>query len=167
VNEDLYQVQPLGSRDRSAFSCGEEELDRYIHEQAGQDVRRNVASCFVLVRQSDNRVVGYFTLSATAVGAAQLPESLVRRLPRYPSLPAILLGRLAVDTSFHGQGFGRRVLISALRKARDAVSQVGGVVVVVDALHENAARFYEAFGFARFEDEPLRLFIPVASIRDR
>jgi GNAT superfamily N-acetyltransferase len=166
VNDELYEIQPLGNQNRAAFSCGEEELDRYFRQQAGQDQRRNVASCFLFIRSADMKIVGYFTLSATAVGAEELPESVIRRLPRYPNLPAILLGRLAVDQEFHGQGFGRRLLIAALRTARDATSQVAAVVVVVEALHETAARFYEAFGFSRFNDTPLRLFIPVASIRD-
>jgi GNAT superfamily N-acetyltransferase len=166
VNEDLYQVQPLGSHDRSAFSCGEDELDRYFREHAGQDQRRNVASCFVLVRRSDQELVGYYTLSATDVAPTELPASLARRLPRYAHLPAILLGRLAVDRRFHGQGVGRLLLGDALGRARQSTSQVAAVVVLVDALNEVAAQFYEALGFERLEGDGLRLFIPVASIPD-
>lgn len=157
--------EPLGDHDRSAFSCGSETLDRYLRERAGQEQQRSVASCFVLVDRDTLAIVGYYTLSATAIVAKDLPRDLARRLPRYPNLPGILLGRLAVDARYQGQGFGRRLLVDALRRACDVTDQVAAVAVVVDAKDDAAAPFYESFGFTRFADEPLRLFLPIATIR--
>lgn len=161
-----FAFEPLGKQNRAAFSCGEKTLDGYFRERAGQDRRRNVASCFVLVDHANNAVLGYYTLSAGVVAATDLPESFATRLPRYPNLPGILLGRLAVDKSYQGQGFGRRLLVDALKRALDVSSQIGAVVVLVDALNEGAADFYASFGFTPFKDTPLRLFLPIAAIRD-
>jgi GNAT superfamily N-acetyltransferase len=166
LRDDRYGFAPLGELNRSAFSCGDEQLDRYLKERAGQDQRRGVASCFVLLDQIDGTIVGYYTLSAFGVVTTDLPASMTKRLPRYPNLPAILLGRLAVDTRYQGQGFGRRLLVDALRRALAVTSQVGAVVMMVDAKDETAARFYEAFGFTRFRDSPRRLFLPIAAIRN-
>jgi GNAT superfamily N-acetyltransferase len=164
LNEKRFVFEPLGGHRRAAFSCGEEQLDRYFRERASQDQRRSVASCFVLVDRVDQTVAGYYTLSAAAVTTRELPETFAHRLPRYPNLPAILIGRLAVDRRYQGSGLGRRLLVDALVRARDVTSQVGAVVIIVDALHEEAARFYEGFGFTRFEGTPLRLFLPVADL---
>ena len=165
TDDEVAIDETLGDHDRAAFSCGAEPLDRYFRERAGQEQRRNVASCFVLVDREAPAIVGYYTLSASTVVASELPEAFAKRLPRYPNLPGILLGRLAVDARYQGQGFGRRLLVDALRRARDVTAQVGAIVVLVDAKDEAAARFYETFGFTRFEAEPLRLFLPIATIR--
>jgi len=162
--EPEYGFEPLGSHNRAAFSCGDLELDRYFRERAAQDQRRNVTSCFVLADRSNSTILGYYTLSAGAVALLDLPAGVARRLPRYPNLPAILLGRLAVDQRYQGVGFGRRLLVDALSRARNVTSQVGAVAVVVDAKNEAAAGFYERFGFARLPLMPLRLYLPIASI---
>lgn len=120
----------------------------------------------MLVDRVERGIAGYYTLSATSILAADFPGSFLRRLPRYPSLPGILLGRLAVDSRYQGQGLGRRLLVDALRRAREVTSEIGALVVVVDALHEAAAQFYQGFGFERFEDTPLHLFLPISDIRD-
>lgn len=83
--------------ERSRFACGVEALDRYLRVQAGQDARRRVAAPYVLLEPPSPAVIGFYTLSNTAVRAADLPATLVKKLPRYPVLPATLLGRLAVE----------------------------------------------------------------------
>jgi GNAT superfamily N-acetyltransferase len=166
VDAERYVFEPLGNQTRAAFSCGDEQLDRYFQERAGQDQRRGIASCFVLIDRDAPAVAGFYTLSTFGVVASDLPESFTSRLPRYPILPGILLGRLAVDRRSQGAGLGRRLLVDALRRARDATAQVGAVVMVVDAKQEAVAHFYEGFGFVRFRDQSLRLFLPFASIRN-
>jgi GNAT superfamily N-acetyltransferase len=162
---ERYRFEPLGGHHRAAFSCGIEALDRYFRERAGQDQRRGVANCFVLYDLTEAAVVGYYTLSATAVVLTSLPDDYAKKLPRYPHLPGILIGRLAVDARYQGQGFGRRLLVDALRRARSVTSHVAAVVVVVDAKDEAAAQFYEAHDFIRFADDPLRLYLPIATIQ--
>ena len=100
-------IEPLGKdHDRSGFSSGNEELDRYLKNQAGQDARRNIAAPFVLVEERGTAVCGYYTLSAFAIDLTDLPEDIARKLPRYPVVPATLLGRLAVDMRLRGRGLG-------------------------------------------------------------
>ena len=162
---ERYAFEPLGSQDRAAFSCGNDELDRYLKQRAGQDRRRYIATCFLLVDKDGSAVVGYYTLSACVVVATGLPEALAKKFPRYPDLPGILIGRFAVDLRYQGQGFGRMLLTDALARAREtAEHRVGSAFVIVDAKNEEAKGFYEQFGFTPFESSPMRLFLPTAEI---
>jgi hypothetical protein len=120
-----YRVEPLGaSHDRASFHSGVPELDRYLHEQAGQDARRRVAAPFVLIDPS-GAVMGYYTLSAYSVRLGELPEAIAKNLPRYPLLPATLLGRLAASISCRGQRLGAFLLMDALYRSWKNTSRVG------------------------------------------
>jgi len=114
--DDALVIEPLGRRhDRAAFSCGVQELDRYLKRQAGQDVRRRTARVFVCMAKSSNVVVGFYTLSALSLDLGSLPQHLARKLPRHP-IPAALIGRLAVDRSTRGLGIGRMLLTDAFKR---------------------------------------------------
>ncbi len=166
MSEQRYVFEPLGQQpNRAAFSCGQHDLDLYLRERAGQDRRRDVTACFVLVDREEQAVVGYYTLSAGVIVASDLPADAARRLPRYPNLPAVRLGRFAVDGRYQGQGFARLLLMDALRRALEGTRLVGAIAIIVEAKDEPAAGFYERFGFARFRDSPLRLFLPMAIVR--
>lgn len=159
---DDFRIEPLGAgHNRSAFECGAEPLDRYLRVQAGQDARKNIAAPFVLVL-SDGTVAGYYTLSATATNLAELPEPTARKLPRYPLLPATLLGRLAVDQRHQGKGYGRFMLADALFRAFR--SEIASFAVIVDAKDESALRFYQRESFLSLPDQPMKLFLPMADI---
>ncbi|MCO5146097.1 MAG: GNAT family N-acetyltransferase [Aquamicrobium sp.] len=156
------RVELLGQQhDRAAFESGVEPLDRYFRTQAGQDARKHMAAPFVLVLP-DGTVGGYYTLSAMAVNVGEWPEATVRKLPRYPLIPATLLGRLAVDRRHQGRGYGRFLLADALYRALR--SEVASFAVIVDAKDEAARRFYERESFLPFPDRPLMLFRPMADI---
>ena len=151
-------VVPLDPKhERAFFSSGVEALDRYLNVQAAQDAKRNVAAPFVAVEEESRRVIGYYTLSMTSVDLGNLPEDVAKKLPRYPKVPAVLLGRLAVDERYRGRGIGKFLLMDAL--ARSLQNEVAWVVTVVDAKDELSRGFYEHYGFVRFADEPHRLFI--------
>jgi GNAT superfamily N-acetyltransferase len=163
ASEDALRVEPLGSHhDRSSFQSGVEPLDRYLRTQAGQDARKNMAAPFVLVLP-DATIAGYYTLSSTSVQLNALPEQTARKLPRYPLVPATLLGRLAVDRRHQGKGYGRFLLADALYRA--ARSEIASFAVIVDAKDEAARRFYERESFLPFPDLPMKLFRPMADIR--
>jgi GNAT superfamily N-acetyltransferase len=149
--------------DRAAFDSGAEPLDRYFRVQAGQDARRNVAAPFVLVLP-DGAIAGYYTLSSTAVNVGEWPAQTIRKLPRYPLIPATLLGRLAIDRRHQGHGYGRFLLADALYRA--ARSQIASFAVIVDAKDEQARRFYEREGFLPFPDQPMKLYRPMADIAE-
>lgn len=155
-------MEVLGPQhDRAGFDSGVEPLDRYLRTQAGQDARKNMAAPFVLVLP-DGSVGGYYTLSATGVSLGELPEQIRRKLPRYPLVPATLLGRLAVDRRQRGKGYGRFLLADAL--FRSVRSEIASFAVIVEAKDEAARRFYARESFLPFRDEPMRLFRPMADI---
>lgn len=156
--------EPLGDHDRAAFSCGSEPLDRYLKQQASQDLRRRVAAVFVAREPTVAAIAGYYTLAAFGITPASLPPEMTKRLPRYDQLPATRIGRLAVDRRYQGQGLGRLLLMHALEQSYRQAPQIAALAVVVDAKDDNARRFYERYGFARFLDEDYRLFLPMLTI---
>lgn len=159
---ETLRVEILGPHhDRSGFESGIEPLDRYFRTQAGQDARKNMAAPFALVLP-DGTVGGYYTLSSTSVNLAELPDQVARKLPRYPLVPATLLGRLAVDRRQQGKGYGRFLLADALY--RIVRSEIASFAVIVEAKDDNARRFYERESFLPLPDQPMKLFRPIADI---
>lgn len=159
------RIEPLGAHhDRTAFTCGEESLDRYLHTQAGQDVRRKANAVFVLVDPAAaGCILGFYTLCVTALAQGDVPEAVRRYLPRYPLVSATLIGRLAVARDKQGQRLGAILLADALRRALWSAETVGSSMVVVDALDDRAALFYRAHGFVQLTDSP-RLILPMRLI---
>jgi len=159
-----YQIEPLSpSHDRTAFRSGVPQLDQYLHHQAGQDARRKVAAPFVLV-DAHGSILGYYTLSAYSIRLDVLPDVIGKRLPRYPQMPATLLGRLAVSAACRGQRLGRFLLMDALHRSWRNTAQVASVGVVVDALDDAARSFYLHHEFMPLLDHPNRLFLGMATI---
>ncbi|GAB4195692.1 MAG: hypothetical protein Fur006_42420 [Coleofasciculaceae cyanobacterium] len=158
-----YLIEPLGSHhNRAAFACGVEPLDVYLKRQAGQDARKRVAAPFVLLDQSSGIVAGYYTLSAIGINTVELPTEVAKKLPKYPIVPATLLGRLAVDKNYQGKKLGEILLMDALH--RSLRSEIASMAVVVDAKDERARAFYEHYHFIRFPDYSHRLFLLMKTI---
>lgn len=150
--------------DRTAFSCGVAELDRYLREHASQDIKRDVARVFVAVRPETTAICGYYSLSATSFQRDELPAEQARKLPRYP-VPAVLLGRLAVDRDVQGSGLGEFLLMDAMYRTLLATQVMAVHAMVVDAKDAAAAKFYRKYGFIDFPNNAQRLFLPTATIR--
>jgi GNAT superfamily N-acetyltransferase len=162
---DLAVVPLDDGHDRDTFTCGVDSLDRYFRTQAGQDVRRRANGVFVLAARAEpSRVLGYYTLCATALAPGDVPEAARKHVPRYPLVSATLIGRLAVAKEKHGQRLGALLLADALRRALASAATVGSSMVVVDALDESAASFYAAHGFLRLPDSP-RLILPMRTVK--
>jgi predicted GNAT family N-acyltransferase len=162
-SEDFVIARLARDHSREKFDCGIPTLDTYLREQAGQDLKRGVAVPYVITRQEDLTVAGFYTLSNISVGLRDLPEDVVKKLPRYPEVPATLLGRLAVDRGFRGLRLGERLLLDALERSLTTAAAVGSAAVIVDA-KEGSAEFYEQYGFKRFPENRSRLFIPMKTI---
>ena len=161
--EGSLRVEALGPQhDRGSFVSGAEALDRYLRSQAGQDARKNMAAPFILVLPN-GAIGGYYTLSATGVKLAKFPADITRKLPRYPLVPATLLGRLAVDRNHQGRGYGRFLLADALHRA--VRSEIASFAVIVNAKDEAARQFYLCESFLPLPDQPMKLFRPMADIR--
>jgi len=144
----LFEIVLLDSRhDRTAFDCASEPLNRYFSQQVSQDVRRRVTACYVALSQ-DGLIAGFYTLASTALLLSQLPADLGKKLPRYPTVPTVRMGHLAVDQAFKGQGLGGALLADAL---------------VVDAKDAAAAAFYRHHGLIALPSQPTTLFLPLAT----
>ena len=167
AREVPYRIEPLARHhNRAVFSCGKEVLDRYLKQQAGQDARRRVAAPFVLVEIGSPNICGYCTLSAFSIELAELPSDIAKHLPRYPVVPATLLGRLAVDRRFHGQKLDAFLLMDALQRAYQQAGHIASAAVVVDAIDAEARRFYLHFDFLAFPEHQDRLFLPMRTIAE-
>ncbi len=147
----------------SPFDCGEPALDAWLRSQASQQGRRNNARTMIAADEAEARVAGYVT-SLTYELAPDESEGLDGRSRRYP-VPAVLLARLAVDRDDQGKGIGRLLLADALRRIERASHDIGFEIVVVDALHEDAACFYLKYGFRRFVDHELKLFLTTTDLQ--
>jgi predicted GNAT family N-acyltransferase len=158
--------EPLGpAHDRAAFSCGVEALDNYLRRQASQDVKKRVAVAFVLTPDGKT-VAGYYTLSQYSVELDAIPDRLAAKLPKYPFVPATLIGRLAVSNEFRGQGLGELLLMDALSRCLSGSKQAASAAVIVDAKDDRAAGFYKKYGFIDLPKTPKRLFLPMATIEE-
>ena len=161
VSGASFQVAPLhAAHDRTTFSSGTAALDRYLLEQFSQDVRRRVAACFVALADDGQRIAGYYTLASTSLLLADLPANIGKKLPRYPTVPAVRMGRLAVDLAFKGQGLGGALLADALGRA--ARSEIAAYALMVDAKDAAAVAFYQHHSFIALPDSPRTLFLPLA-----
>ena len=118
----------------------------------------------MLCEGEGNTVLGYYTLSGISVDIGAWPENVVKKLPRYPVLPATLLGRLAIDRQLQGKGAGEYLLMDALHRSLRETRQVGAFAVIVDAKDEHAVAFYRHYELTPFEDQPARLFLPMTVI---
>lgn len=157
--------QPLGNHhDRGAFSCGVEALDTYFQRYARQDVRSRAAAVWVLYDQASSHVAGYDTLSAFGVRPHSIPAEFLKKLPHYDPLPAILLGRLAVDSRYRGRRYGEMLLLDALRRSWEQSAIIGAVAVIVDAKDDSARAFYQHYDFTPVLDDEYRLYLPMKTI---
>jgi ribosomal protein S18 acetylase RimI-like enzyme len=159
-----FLVEPLGpAHDRAAFRSGVEALDRYFREQASQDVKRRATACFVAIEADSGQVAGYYTLAAAGVPLVDLPDDLVKRLPRYPLVPVARLGRLAVAEPYQGRKLGAALVWDAV--ARSIRSEVAVAAVVVDAKDEAAESFYRHLGFVALAGAGRRLVLPLSKLK--
>ena len=156
-----FVCEPLGNQhDRTQFDCSVSILNDYLAKYAKQDVKRKASAVFVLVNRADpKRAIGFYTLCATSVLLSELPEELTKKLPRYPEIPAILVGRLARDINF--PGVGGLLLSDAIARCVRVASDIAASLIVVDSKGDAATRFYEKFGFLSLPKLDGRLFLPM------
>lgn len=154
----------VSSHHRDAFDCGKPSLNLFIQQRAGQYERKGMARTFVAVTPGDVRVLGFYSLAMSSISFERLPDDVRKKLPRHP-IPALLLAQLAVDKSQQGQGLGRVLMGDAFRKCVELADTVGTNSMIVEAIDEEAIRFYCKYGFTPFVDQPDKLFLRVDEIR--
>jgi ribosomal protein S18 acetylase RimI-like enzyme len=158
-------IQRLGAgHDRDAFDCGVESLNTFLQRYAGQNERHGICQTYVAVLPDAARVQGYYALSAGSIAFDQVPEPLRKRLPKYP-IPVAHLGRLAVDRQAQGQGLGELLLLDAFERIVRAAEAIGIHAVEVRAIDEPARGFYLKYGFVELCDDPLHLYLALATLR--
>ena len=165
ADKSKYNIEPLGDHDRAAFSCGNASLDRYIREQASQDVKRGLASIFVITAKDDpKQILAYYTLSSRELKLDQLPEEIAKKAGKYGHVGVTLLGRMAVAEKYKGTGLGVLTLMNALHKSLLAATDVASLAVFVEAIDSDAANFYRKYGFIELPEDKLKLLLPMKTI---
>lgn len=161
-----FQIQLLEKKhNKTDFDCGYDLLDNYIKKQATQDVNRDLSACFVLIDKVSN-VLGYYTLSANSIKREDFPERLRKKLPpSYNELPTIVVGRLAIDKSIKGNGFGEILLVDALRRCLKISESMGTISVIVDPIDDKAQAFYSRYGFILLPSSG-KMFLPIKTIKE-
>lgn len=157
-----FVVEPLTkAHSRSAFTCGNDRIDSYFRDTVSQDVKRKYAACFVAGDIATDRVAGFYTLSSSNVPLNEVPESQAKKLPRYPTVPAVLIGWLGRHSDYAGQGLGEALLFDAIKTVATAL--VGAHAIFADAIDDTAAAYYGTFGFTPLIGRPNTLYLPVAT----
>ena len=165
--EISWDIEPFDRQqhDRTGFDCGVSLLNDWLTTKVSQFDKKGLARTYVLAEEGQNIVKGYYALSNHTVAYKALPADHAKGLPKQINVPVALLGRLAVDISVQGQKLGEFLLIDALRRVEYLSQKIGIRAVEVDAIDENAKRFYEKFGFLPLQDDKRHLFLPVSVIR--
>ncbi len=158
-------IEPLGLiHNKQGFCCGVEVLDNYLKKQAKQDVKRKISKVFVATTEANPKnVIGYYTLSTLSIDLSHLPVDLAHKLPKHP-IPAALIGRLACAIDVKGNGVGKMLLMDALKRTLVVSKDIAIYAMVVDAIDDHAAGFYEQYGFKLLGVERRRLFLPLKSL---
>jgi ribosomal protein S18 acetylase RimI-like enzyme len=157
-----FAIEPLAKvHDRSDFRCGNDRIDSYFRDTASQDIKRKYATCFVARDILTNRTAGFYTLSSSNVPLTEVPEPLARKLPRYPTVPTVLIGWLGRHSDYAGQGLGAVLLFDAIKTV--ATAPIGAHAIFADAIDDRAAAFYTAFGFTPLIRRPRTLYLSVAT----
>ena len=163
MSQPRLRIERLSrDHDVTGFKSGSEELDRWLAQHALAAQEMDTARTFLLIR--GRRVVGYFSLTMGSVLREKAPARLVRGVPGYP-VGMVLLARLAVDRRHQGLGLGALLLTEALHKALAGGESAATRIVVVDAIDEKAAGFYQYHGFINAPEHPLRLYRRIKDIR--
>ncbi len=150
---------------RADFDCGKELLSNYLKTQAGQDVKRKLSACFVL-SENETSIKGYYTLSNYSIPLSSFPAHIQKKLPKsYNAIPTTLLGRLAVDKTYQGQGIGKILLIDALKRCDEISREIGSFAVVVDPIDDEAEEFYKKYDFIKLPDSG-KMFISTKTLQE-
>ena len=161
-----FEIHPLSSQwETEAFDCGVPALNDYLKKFARQNHDRNIGKTFVALEKGrDRNILGFYTAVASEIDAWEVPRPHSKHLPRYP-LPAVRIGRLAVDKRHQGRRIGEGLLMDALKRAERLSLDVGVYAVVVDAKDVKTAAFYSKYGFIPLTQKPLSLFLPIKTIK--
>jgi GNAT superfamily N-acetyltransferase len=160
-----WRIERLArAHERAEFRCGKPSLDEFLQALVNQYEKRNLGRTFIATRAGEKRVYGYYTLASGSLPFQSLPQEAARKLPKHP-VPVVLLARLAVDQTVQGCGLGEALLVHAMKQCLQLAETLGIHAIEVDAIDPPAAAFYAKYGFVPLLDQPLHLYLPIATIR--
>ena len=160
----VWREEPIGKHhDRGAFDSGNEALNQFLYRHARQSHKKGGAKTYLAIQESNEKVLGYYSLSPASIAYKRAPEVIKRGLARY-DVPVFRLGRLAVDISVQGQGLGGQLLLAAGRRCLLVAVQTGGVALLIDAKNERVAQWYAGYGAIPLLDANLSLLLPFKTI---
>lgn len=151
------------SHERENFDCGNSKLNEYLKKYALQNQKARYSVTYIASIKGNKEIAGYYCSSASAIEFANIPLQQQKRLPKYPA-PVMLIGQLAVDRRLQGKGLGKILLMHALSSAVKISEEIGVYVVRVDAIDEEAKRFYLKYGFVPLQDNDCSLILPLKTI---
>ena len=159
-----WHEEPIAKRhDRSAFDCGDADLNAFLERHARQSHEKGGAKTFLAIDDEDSKIFGFYSLSPASIAYERTPDVVRKGLARY-EVPVFRLGRLAVDISVQGQGLGGQLLLAAGRRCLRVAAEAGGVALLIDARNEGVADWYASYGAVPLRDAPLSLLLPFKTI---
>lgn len=160
----LWHEEPVGKQhERAAFDCGDKALNQFLQHHARQSHEKGAGKTYLAVRDSDSKILGYYSVSPASIAYERTPAVIKRGLARY-EVPVFRLGRLAVDLSEQGKGLGGQLLLAAGRRCLLVAAQAGGVALLIDAKNDAVANWYASYGAIALTDTPLSLLLPFKTI---
>lgn len=161
-----WHEEPIAkSHDRKGFHCGDVDLNTYLHKHARQNHEAGGSKTFCAISDSNSsRVLGFYSLAPISIGRGPLPDAVTKGLPQH-DVGGYLLARLATSKDLQGLGLGGQLLLAAGKRCLRVAAEAGGVFLMIDAKSERAAAWYESYGAERLKDIPLKLVLPLATIR--
>ncbi|PWE35004.1 GNAT family N-acetyltransferase [Pelagicola sp. LXJ1103] len=172
-DQSTFEIQPFDSKvhDRAAFSCGVPQIDNYLKLTAKKGSKADVVRVWVVV-DAKNQIVGFYGINMHAVDVREMPPAYAKKAMKHGILPAAFIAMIGVDKSQQGNGIGSALVADALSRIARASEEIGTCVIMLDVFDDNdqaavtmRKSYYESFGFIPLPDQPLRLFIPVATVR--
>ncbi len=146
----------------SSFDCGEAELDRFLRKEASRFTKQGLSAVRLLVDLDKNRIVGFYAISPMCVEKKKLSDA-QRQMYNVPfPIPAWLIGRLAVDREYQKKGYGKQLLLDAMKNIQKRAERGAGALFIVDAKNEGLTEFYKKFGFTSLPSRRLRMFCPIS-----
>jgi GNAT superfamily N-acetyltransferase len=160
------EIEVLSKKhDRSAFDCSDSELNYFLQRIARQHINKGISKTFVLVSQDiPTEIIAYMTLVVCEIFASEVPHSWKKKYPQ--KIPAAKLARLAVSSANQRMGYGKILLIDAMKKTINVSKAMGIAGLFVDAKHQEARNYYEQFGFIALPDQLENLFLPLPTLKE-
>ncbi|MCB1658467.1 MAG: GNAT family N-acetyltransferase [Pseudomonadales bacterium] len=159
----MFEIDVLSRQyQRDSFNCGQADLNTFLKQYAIQQQSRFLSQTYVAYNDS-KQVIGFYSLANGSTLRDDLPITEQKRLPKYP-IPCVIIGRFAVDVGYQGQGIGQALLRHAFNKVIEVSALTGTAYILVHAKDDKAASFYKRLGFQSFPQQPLTLFLSVASL---